>query len=89
MGRARVARGHGGMVLFDPAPELQGIPMTDDKKPNEHPLSERWPTLAPEVKRAFQQSLAEWLTKEYAPPAELSAELRALLSRMEEARSND
>ena len=58
--------------------------MTDDKKPSERHLSTRKPTLAPEVKRAFRQSLAEWFAKEYAPPAEMSAELRALLKRMEE-----
>jgi hypothetical protein len=58
--------------------------MTDDKKPKEHPLSQRWTTLAPEVKQGVQQSLAEWLAKEYKPPAEMSAELRALLKRMEE-----
>lgn len=74
---------HAGLVQWRRYELGECKPMTDDKEPNEHALSKRWPTLAPEVKRAFQQSLAEWLAKEYGPPAETSAELRALLKRME------
>lgn len=58
--------------------------MTPNKKREEYPLSQRWEPLDPKVKRAVRRSLTEWLAKEYAPPVEMSAELRELLKRMEE-----
>ena len=56
----------------------------DDTRLEDHPLSHHWDPLDPRVKRAVRQSLAEWLAKEYAPPAEIPPELRALLKRMDE-----
>ena len=58
--------------------------MTPHDKNEQQHLSHHWDPLDPNVKRAVRQSLAEWLAKEYAPTTEMSAELRALLKRMEE-----
>jgi hypothetical protein len=54
------------------------------RKREDHPMSQHWAPLDPKVKRAVRQSLAECLAKEYAPPAEIPAELRALLARMDQ-----
>lgn len=58
--------------------------MTDDNEGEDRPVSDQWSALAPAVKRVVRQSLAEWLEKEYAPRAEMSAELCTLLKRMDE-----
>jgi hypothetical protein len=41
-----------------------------------------------DVRQAFRQSLAEILAKEYAPLAEMSAELRTLLKRVDDSTRN-
>jgi hypothetical protein len=56
---------------------------THDKNEEQH-LSHNWDPLDPKVKQAVRQSLADWLAKEYAPPAEIPPELRELLKRMDE-----
>jgi hypothetical protein len=55
----------------------------DDENVENNALS-HWSHLDPKVKQAVRQSFAEWLAKEYAPPAETPPELRELLKRMEE-----
>ena len=44
--------------------------------------------LGTDVRQAVRQSLAEILAKEYAPLAEMSAELRAVLKRVEDSAGN-
>ena len=61
----------------------------EDEKPEAQAFSHHWDPLDPKLKRAVRQSLAEWLANEYAPPAEIPSELRALLKRMEEVESRD
>ena len=58
--------------------------MTHDKD-TEHPLSQHWPALPSEMKKAIRQSVAKSLAQQYPPPADIPPELRALLARMEEA----
>jgi hypothetical protein len=57
--------------------------MPNAKIREEQPVSRHWAPLDPKVRRAVRQSLADWLSKEYAPPAEVSPELGALLARIE------
>jgi hypothetical protein len=59
--------------------------MPNARMREEQPMSRHCAPLDGRVKRAVRQSLAEWLAKEYAPPAEISPELGALLARIEAA----
>jgi hypothetical protein len=61
----------------------------NDRKREEPIVPQHWAPLDPKVKRAVRRSLADWLAKEYAPPAEISPELRALLVRIEECENGE
>ena len=59
----------------------------DPQMPNAGTRDEQprhWAPLDPKVRRAVRRTLADWLAKEYEPPAEVSPELEALLARIEQ-----